>query len=231
MIHSSYSRWLSIQKHCRVGWRRPPQNRQAAWPCYFCFHGLISPLAGHSYGELNDIPEPRRVRAARAARRRSDAGAGKENAHRSRKLCLPVEPRACHQPRSPKARNLYSLCTFRPGSFLYPVVFVLRPCFRKPRLREVTILTPLRRTASSNFSSFYVNIHCYDSCEVKKLRSIPRRRPKKEKPPSKLVVYLSEEESELVERAASAVGRSKSAFGADVVIAEANRILSKHPRT
>jgi uncharacterized protein (DUF1778 family) len=62
---------------------------------------------------------------------------------------------------------------------------------------------------------------------MKQLPSIPRRRPKQEKPPSKLVVYLSEEESKLVERAASAVGRSKSAFGAEVIIAEANRILSK----
>jgi len=60
--------------------------------------------------------------------------------------------------------------------------------------------------------------------------SIPRRRPKKEKPPSKLVVYLSDEESELIKRAASAAGRSKSAFGADAIIAEASRILSKNPK-
>jgi uncharacterized protein (DUF1778 family) len=65
---------------------------------------------------------------------------------------------------------------------------------------------------------------------MKEITSIPRRRSKKEKPPSKLVVYLSKEESDLVEQAASAVGRSKSAFGADAIISEANRILSKHSR-
>jgi len=65
---------------------------------------------------------------------------------------------------------------------------------------------------------------------MKKITSIPRRRPKKEEPPTKLVVYLSKEESELVEQAASALGRSRSAFGADAIIAEANRILSKLSR-
>jgi uncharacterized protein (DUF1778 family) len=65
---------------------------------------------------------------------------------------------------------------------------------------------------------------------MEKTTTIPRRRSKKKEPPSKLVVYLSKEESDLVEQAASAVGRSKSALGADAIISEANRILSKHSR-
>jgi uncharacterized protein (DUF1778 family) len=41
-------------------------------------------------------------------------------------------------------------------------------------------------------------------------------------------VYLSREENALIEQAAAAAGQSKSAFGADAVIAKATRILSKH---
>lgn len=68
------------------------------------------------------------------------------------------------------------------------------------------------------------------SPEMEKDSSIPRRRSKKEESPSRLVVYLSKDENMLIERAASVTGRSKSAFGADAVIAEARRILSKSPK-
>ena len=56
--------------------------------------------------------------------------------------------------------------------------------------------------------------------------SIPRRQSKKERP-FKLVIYLTKDESEMIERAASDLGRSKSAFGADVILAEAKRVLRK----
>jgi len=59
---------------------------------------------------------------------------------------------------------------------------------------------------------------------MKAPRSISRRRPKSEKP-FKLVVYLSEAESRIVEKAAAKTGRSKSSFGADVILREARRIV------
>jgi hypothetical protein len=58
---------------------------------------------------------------------------------------------------------------------------------------------------------------------MKAPRSISRRRPKSEKP-FKLVVYLSQAENRIVERAAAKSGRSKSAFGADVILGEARKI-------
>jgi uncharacterized protein (DUF1778 family) len=64
----------------------------------------------------------------------------------------------------------------------------------------------------------------YDSSAMARLSSIAHRRPKAEKP-SKLVVYLTRHENDIVEKAAAASGRSKSAFGADVILVEAHRIL------
>lgn len=64
----------------------------------------------------------------------------------------------------------------------------------------------------------------YDSSVMAKVSSMAHRRPKAERP-SKLVVYLTRQENDTVERAAAASGRSKSAFGADVILAEAHRIL------
>jgi len=55
-------------------------------------------------------------------------------------------------------------------------------------------------------------------------RSLPHRRPKAKRP-CKLVVYLSDQENYLVQRAAAISGRSRSAFGADVIVSEAKRIL------
>jgi uncharacterized protein (DUF1778 family) len=46
----------------------------------------------------------------------------------------------------------------------------------------------------------------------------------------KLVVYLSDDENRLVEKAAASSGRSKSAFGADVILKEAKRILATGPK-
>jgi hypothetical protein len=60
---------------------------------------------------------------------------------------------------------------------------------------------------------------------MKARRSISRRRPKS-KNPFKLVVYLSQAESRIVERAAAKTGRSKSAFGADVILREAQKIIA-----
>jgi uncharacterized protein (DUF1778 family) len=59
---------------------------------------------------------------------------------------------------------------------------------------------------------------------MKAPRSISRRRPKSKKP-FKLVVYLSQAENRIVERAAAKSGRSKSAFGADVILREARKIV------
>jgi uncharacterized protein (DUF1778 family) len=39
------------------------------------------------------------------------------------------------------------------------------------------------------------------------------------------VVYLSQAENRIVERAAAKSGRSKSAFGADVILREARKIV------
>src|SRR5437667_11491455 len=69
---------------------------------------------------------------------------------------------------------------------------------------------------------------CYYSSPMNKSRSIPRRRPKAAKP-LKLVIYLSDDENRLIERAAAASGRSKSAFGADVILKEASSILGTKP--
>jgi uncharacterized protein (DUF1778 family) len=55
-------------------------------------------------------------------------------------------------------------------------------------------------------------------------RTISRRRPKSGKP-FKLVVYLSQTENRIVEKAAAKMGRSKSAFGADVILKEAKTIV------
>jgi uncharacterized protein (DUF1778 family) len=60
---------------------------------------------------------------------------------------------------------------------------------------------------------------------MKSPRTVPHRRPKTARP-FKLVVYLSEDENRFVEKAAAASGRSKSAFGADVILAEAKRIVT-----
>jgi len=54
--------------------------------------------------------------------------------------------------------------------------------------------------------------------------SIARRRRKSEKQ-FKLVVYLSQAENRIIERAAVKTGRSKSSFGADVILTEAQRIV------
>ena len=51
-----------------------------------------------------------------------------------------------------------------------------------------------------------------------------RRRQKTQKR-MKLVVYLSEEENRIVEEAAAITGRSKSAFGAEVTLREARKIV------
>lgn len=51
-----------------------------------------------------------------------------------------------------------------------------------------------------------------------------RRRAKSSKP-LKLVVYLSEAENAIVERAAALSGKSKSAFGADAILVEAKKLL------
>jgi uncharacterized protein (DUF1778 family) len=56
-------------------------------------------------------------------------------------------------------------------------------------------------------------------------RTISRRRPKSEKP-FKLVVYLSQTENRIVEKAAAKMGHSKSAFGADVILREAKKIVA-----
>jgi uncharacterized protein (DUF1778 family) len=65
---------------------------------------------------------------------------------------------------------------------------------------------------------------------MKAHRSISRRRPKSEKP-FKLVVYLSQAENRIVERAAAESGRSKSAFGADVILREARKIVGQTPQS
>jgi uncharacterized protein (DUF1778 family) len=54
--------------------------------------------------------------------------------------------------------------------------------------------------------------------------SISRRRGKSERP-FKLVVYLSAAESQMVDKAALQAGRSKSAFGADVILREAKKLI------
>jgi hypothetical protein len=59
---------------------------------------------------------------------------------------------------------------------------------------------------------------------MKKSRTISRRRSKSQRP-FKLVIYLSETENRLVEQAAASTGRSKSAFGAEVILNEAKRVL------
>ncbi len=53
---------------------------------------------------------------------------------------------------------------------------------------------------------------------------MPHRQPKSKRP-FKVVIYLSEHENEIVERAAAISSRSKSAFGADVILKEARHIL------
>jgi uncharacterized protein (DUF1778 family) len=60
---------------------------------------------------------------------------------------------------------------------------------------------------------------------MKPPRTVPHRRPKTARR-FKLVVYLSGDENRLVEQAAAASGRSKSAFGADVILEEAKRIVT-----
>jgi len=64
---------------------------------------------------------------------------------------------------------------------------------------------------------------------MEKSQSIAHRRPKTKKP-LKLVVYLSRDENEVVQRAADVKGRSKSAFGADVIVSEAKRITTSAKR-
>jgi len=59
---------------------------------------------------------------------------------------------------------------------------------------------------------------------------MPHRRPKATRP-YKLVIYLSEQENQLVERAAASSGRSKSAFGADVILRDARRMLGSAIKT
>jgi len=65
---------------------------------------------------------------------------------------------------------------------------------------------------------------------MKAPRSIPRRRPKSEKP-FKLVVYLSQAENRIVEKAAAKTGRSKRAVGADAILREARKIIGATPST
>jgi len=60
---------------------------------------------------------------------------------------------------------------------------------------------------------------------MRRSRPIARRQPKVEKP-LKLVVYLSDDENRVVEQAAATLGRSKSAFGAEVILREAKRIIA-----
>jgi uncharacterized protein (DUF1778 family) len=65
---------------------------------------------------------------------------------------------------------------------------------------------------------------------MKARKSISRRRPKSEKH-LKLVVYLSGAENRIVEEAAAKTGRSKSAFGADVILSEARKIVARTPQS
>jgi uncharacterized protein (DUF1778 family) len=60
---------------------------------------------------------------------------------------------------------------------------------------------------------------------MEKTRTMLRRRQKTTQR-MKLVVYLSPEENQIVERAADVTGRSKSAFGAEVVLKEAHKIVN-----
>ena len=72
---------------------------------------------------------------------------------------------------------------------------------------------------------------CYDSRKIMaKKPTMPHRRPKSKRP-FKVVIYLSEHENEAVERAAAISARSKSAFGADVILKEARRILDSAANT
>ena len=60
---------------------------------------------------------------------------------------------------------------------------------------------------------------------MRKDQPFARRRAKASKP-FKLVVYLSEAENAVVERAAGLSSKSKSAFGADVILKEARKLLN-----
>jgi uncharacterized protein (DUF1778 family) len=55
---------------------------------------------------------------------------------------------------------------------------------------------------------------------------VGRRRAKSSKS-FKLVIYLSEPENSVIERAAGLSGKSKSAFGADVILTEAKKLLTR----
>jgi len=59
---------------------------------------------------------------------------------------------------------------------------------------------------------------------MRKQLSIARRRAKGFKP-FKLVIYLSKAENAAIERAAAITGKSKSAFGAEIIVKQAQQLL------